>query len=72
VPPTERAPAIVPPAIAVPPPAPLPVQRPPAMVSSCDATGCWASDGTRLHRAGPNLIGPRGLCTVSGKLVQCF
>jgi hypothetical protein len=40
-------------------------------LNACDATGCWASDGTRLLRAGPNLIGPRGICTTSGPFVQC-
>jgi hypothetical protein len=44
---------------------------PPLTISACDATGCWASDGTRLQRAGPNLLGPRGVCTTSGPFVQC-
>jgi hypothetical protein len=59
-----------------PPPAPraLPAPRaapPPLTLNACDATGCWASDGTRLQRAGPNLLGPRGICTTSGPFVQC-
>lgn len=55
-------------------PAPAPVVRPapPVTLGACDATGCWTSDGTRLQRAGPDLLlGPRGICTVSGAVVQC-
>lgn len=75
------------PTIAAPPPAPaavpisllrpaaaapaLPRPAGPVSISSCDATGCWASDGTRLQRAGPNLLGPRGLCTAAGGIVNC-
>ena len=40
-------------------------------IRSCDAGGCWANDGSRLNRVGPNLWGPRGVCTVQGSLVQC-
>ncbi len=40
-------------------------------ITSCDAGGCWANDGSRLNRVGPNLWGPRGICTVQGSLVQC-
>ena len=36
--------------------------EPPVLISTCDAGGCWASDGTRLNRVGSNLMGPRGLC----------
>lgn len=56
-----------------PPPAstrPGPV-APPATLTACDAAGCWASDGTRLQRLGPGLLGPGGLCTVQGTLVNC-
>jgi hypothetical protein len=65
-------PAIEPPrppvtAAAPPPPA---IERPP-VVTSCDPGGCWDSYGTRLNRAGPNLIGPQGLCTVHGALLNC-
>lgn len=63
------------PTIRVPAPAPIPtpLARPaaPATVTSCDPNGCTASDGTRLQRAGPNLIGPRGLCTLQGVLLSC-
>jgi len=46
------------------------VERPYA-ITSCDAGGCWANDGSRLNRVGPNLWGPRGICTLQGSLVQC-
>ncbi|MEO7954106.1 MAG: hypothetical protein ABIR35_08450 [Polaromonas sp.] len=62
-------------------PAPAPVVRaaplPPvaipraSVISSCDAGGCWDSDGARLQRSGPNLIGPRGPCTPQGTLFNC-
>jgi hypothetical protein len=60
--------------VPVPVPTPAPVARPtpPVTLGACDATGCWTSDGTRLQRAGPDmLLGPRGICTVSGAVVQC-
>jgi hypothetical protein len=47
-----------------------PAEKPYA-ITACDAGGCWANDGSRLHRVGPNLWGPRGVCTVQGALVQC-
>jgi hypothetical protein len=60
---------------AIPPPAPptppSPRAQAPTTLLSCDPTGCWASDGSRLNRMGQNLLGPRGLCTVQGTLVQC-
>ena len=43
----------------------------PYAITSCDAGGCWANDGSRLNRLGPNLWGPRGICTVQGSLLQC-
>jgi hypothetical protein len=58
-----------------PPPAGLPVPLPapalPKSITSCDALGCWASDGTRLQRVGPNLLGPRGFCSAPGGVLQC-
>lgn len=57
------------PVIAAPPP-PVKVVRP-SVISSCDAGGCWDSEGVRLHRLGPNLMGPRGLCTAQGNLFTC-
>ena len=80
-PPTATAPLAVAPAstaaptTATPRVAPLgppaaAVERPYA-ITSCDAGGCWANDGSRLNRVGPNLWGPHGICTVQGSLVQC-
>ena len=63
------APHVVAPAI---PSAPL--SRPaglPRVITGCDVSGCWASDGSRLNRAGPNLIGPGGLCRVQGTQLLC-
>jgi len=51
-------------------PLPLPAEKPYA-ITSCDPGGCWANDGSRLSRVGPNLWGPRGICTVQGSLLQC-
>ena len=71
--------AISPLATAPAPRTPLPIGRvetapqraAPWYVLSCDAAGCWANDGSRLNRAGPNLQGSRGLCTLRGTLLQC-
>ena len=53
-------------------PSPTPAPKPPSVVTSCDALGCWANDGTRLNRVGPQqLQGPRGLCTLQGTSLQC-
>ena len=54
------------PASALPTPA-----EPPHFVLSCDAAGCWANDGSRLNRVGPNLWGSRGACALQGTLLQC-
>lgn len=69
---------VVPPIVtAAPPPPVIVAPRPPvtvprlSVITSCDPGGCWDSDGTRLHRAGPNLMGPRGLCTVQGNALNC-
>ncbi|HET9977352.1 MAG TPA: hypothetical protein VFQ20_07960 [Burkholderiaceae bacterium] len=48
-----------------------PAGHPPLTLTACDAAGCWTSDGTRLQRAGSVLLGPRGVCQVSGPFVQC-
>ena len=78
--PAAAAPATAPrPALPTAPPAPVavvppPVPRPsaPLTVTACDATGCWASDGSRLQRVGPNLLGPQGqTCSTSGTLLHC-
>ena len=52
-----------------------PIDRP-TFVTGCDAAGCWANDGSRLQRvgpqsAGPNLFGPRGWCSVQGRVLHC-
>lgn len=75
-PPIAARPITVPapmPRSVAPTPPPAPVIRPsaPTTISTCDPAGCTASDGSRLQRAGPNLIGPRGLCTVQGTLLIC-
>ena len=57
------------PVIAAPPP-PVKVVRP-SVITACDAGGCWDREGVRLHRFGPNLIGPSGLCTAQGNLFNC-
>ena len=50
-----------------------PTVRIPPLVSltGCDPMGCWASDGTRLQRLGPALVGPRGVCSVQGAVLAC-
>jgi hypothetical protein len=68
VPPIVTAAPPLPPIVAPPPPVTVP--RLP-VITSCDPGGCWDNDGTRLHRAGPNLMGPRGLCTVQGNVLNC-
>jgi hypothetical protein len=40
-------------------------------ITICDPAGCWASDGTRLNRVGPILVGPLGLCTALGAVLSC-
>jgi hypothetical protein len=79
--PTAQPPiAVAPTTIEVPralrPPAPTPALPPvvidrPAVITSCDAGGCWDSNGTRLNRAGPLLLGPGGACTTVGATVRC-
>lgn len=43
----------------------------PAVLTACDATGCWDSHGRRLERAGPLLLTPQGPCTPAGGLLNC-
>lgn len=76
--PTARVPLVVPPPVVtaepaqpVPPASPAPAIERPPVVTSCDPAGCWDSNGTRLNRAGPQLIGPRGVCTTVGTTVHC-
>jgi hypothetical protein len=49
----------------------LPVQPTLVTITTCDPGGCWASDGSRLQRFGPNLVGPRGVCTVQASQLHC-
>jgi len=78
----EPAQAVPPPVISVrpaqapPPPAvaspqaPLTIPRS-ATITACDPAGCWDSEGRRLNNMGPLLMGPRGLCTLQGGLLNC-
>ena len=52
-------------------PARIPPVQPPVAITSCDTGGCWTSDGKRLQRLGPTLLGPRGACSVVGAVVHC-
>jgi hypothetical protein len=73
--------SVAPPVATVPRPSPAlrPVAPPPAaepapraaVITSCDPAGCWDSNGQRLNRMGPLLMGPRGACTAQGGLVNC-
>ncbi len=56
-------PSPVPPAVPAPPL--------PRTLGACDSNGCWTSDGLRLQRAGPQLLGPNGFCSVAGTAVHC-
>jgi hypothetical protein len=47
------------------------LQRPLLSISSCDPSGCWASDGSRLQRQGQLLLGPKGYCTALGAVLAC-
>jgi hypothetical protein len=68
-PPVMQAPhAPASPAIVAPAP---PAYVPPAVVTTCDASGCWDSNGRRINNLGPMLVGPRGACIVVGGIVQC-
>jgi hypothetical protein len=62
------APAL--PAAIAPPQPPLAIPRA-ATITACDPAGCWDSDGRRLNNMGPLLMGPRGLCTLQGGLLNC-
>jgi len=71
VPPVAPRPPAPAPVLPVGPTVSIPKSQPPTVVTDCDATGCWASDGSRLQRAGPNLVGPRGLCVLQGVVLRC-
>ncbi len=57
----------------VPPPTSPPAALPqaPLTITTCDAAGCWTNDGSRLQRFGTELIGPRGVCTMQGVVLNC-
>ncbi|MDR7295125.1 hypothetical protein J2X16_000446 [Pelomonas aquatica] len=63
--PRMRAPA------PIPEPLPLPRVEAPITISNCNAATCLGSDGSTLTRVGPNLVGPRGACTVQGVFLRC-
>jgi len=73
VPPIAVVRPALPPALPTAPVAPSPMQVAPrpTVVVACDLSGCWANDGSRLMRVGPNLLGPRGFCSLQGTLLQC-
>lgn len=73
VPPVTTGPPVTLPAPPAAPSVPsVPARSEPMLtIAGCDATGCWASDGSRLTRVGPNLVGPRGTCTLQGALLRC-
>jgi hypothetical protein len=50
-----------------PPPA---IPRPPVL-TACDASGCWDSNGTRYNQQGPVLLGPKGVCTLQAGALNC-
>lgn len=69
VPPASRpspVPATRLPPMSSPPPPPVVTTPAPVTILVCDTTGCIASDGTRLNKVGPTLVGPRGACTLEG------
>jgi len=52
-------------------PGPASPNPPPPVLTACDASGCWHSNGRRLERAGPLLLGPDGPCTAPAELLNC-
>jgi hypothetical protein len=75
----SRQPALVVPPIVPAAPAPHVIATPlPPMaiprapvITACDAGGCWDSNGQRLQRAGPELMGPHGPCIAQGQSFNC-
>lgn len=43
----------------------------PVTITHCNGMNCVASDGSTLTRVGPNVVGPKGPCTVAGSQVRC-
>lgn len=52
---------------------PMKVAPPPPIITSCDQSGCWDSNGGRYNRAGntSTFFGPSGACTKSGMSMVC-
>ncbi|MGM9486518.1 hypothetical protein [Ideonella sp. YS5] len=73
VPPVSLGPPVKLPPAPTTPAAPVVPARSDALTTivGCDASGCWASDGSRLSRNGSTLTGPRGACTLQGAVVRC-
>lgn len=71
VPPLQLPPARVPAPLPAPAAAPAARPLPPPAVLTCDAHSCLTTDGQRLLRSGPTLIGPQGQCTVQANVVVC-
>jgi len=72
-PPRIEAPAVAPPALVAPPPAlpPVHIERP-GSITSCDAGGCWISDGGRLQHRPPLGAGAAGgPCQLAGSALLC-
>lgn len=61
--------AVLPP-VTTPPPPPVEIPRP-TVITACDPAGCWDSQGRRLNSIGPALVGPGGVCSVQGGVVNC-
>lgn len=62
------APVLQAPPLVTPPPLVVPRA---AVITQCDPTGCWDSNGQRLNRVGPALAGPGGPCIVQGNFAMC-
>jgi hypothetical protein len=62
--------AVLPAAPLTAPPPPMTVPRA-AMITTCDPGGCVDTQGRRLNRAGPLLVGPTGLCSAPAGAVSC-
>lgn len=73
-PPAPARPGATPPRTqpsALPPPAAAPRVETPVIISHCNGATCLGSDGSTLTRVGPNLVGPRGVCTQQGIFLRC-
>jgi len=44
----------------------------PSVITSCDAAGCWGSNGIRYNATGPNMFNSNGkTCQQVGNMMQC-